>query len=701
MNVTLQETRSYRITERLWPEAAGMDEHRRMQAVESIVELLYLLPFALAGLVWLIVETDSARLFGQLDRLAILFLTMLALLLQPFDIRIRLDKAGNDLKISSSLAPLVMWATLFISGGQGLWAMVAASAVAAAWRGYQLNSYGENSLWEPLSGFIQQMATYIFTTIVAATLYLATGGVFPVTGVEASDWIPAFVAIIAGALLMGLIMLPPALQIEALDGQPINIGTLVRIYLGVVALPLIMSPFSILIAILSAENRVLSLIFSLIGVFLVNRLAHHMSRAITRSNQQAREFEELEALGEAIIQSDPDGSTLPEIVTNHLGGMFPVERVEVRIFEPEKRVVWSPFRVSQPAGFDGVDDEVWEKMKASNEYFVDIKDVVLPGDRFKFGDALAVKVTTERPGQTDGKEIVIGGVYLLRHRAVGNTIDSLPVLQSLASQLASAVYRAEVFAETMAFQKTRQELEFAGRIQTSFLPTGVPEAENWQLAAVLESARQTSGDFYDFIPFDDGLIGIVVADVSDKGTGAALYMAMSRTLIRTYAMQLSKEPELALAKANDRLMEDSVSDQFVTVFYGVLDTTTGELTYANAGHNPPYLLRRDTEESFDSLTHTGIPLGMFEEMTWERKVTRLDPGELLLVYSDGVPEAQTEDRTEFGDDQLVATARASIDRSAEDVREAIMNGIHDLVGDAPQFDDMTLVVISRDTDQAG
>jgi hypothetical protein len=127
-----------------------------------------------------------------------------------------------------------MWATLFISGGQGLWAMVAASAVAAAWRGYQLNSYGENSLWEPLSGFIQQMATYIFTTIVAATLYLATGGVFPITGVEASDWIPAFVAIIAGALLMGLIMLPPALQIEALDGQPINIGTLVRIYLGAV-----------------------------------------------------------------------------------------------------------------------------------------------------------------------------------------------------------------------------------------------------------------------------------------------------------------------------------------------------------------------------------------------------------------------------------------------------------------------------------
>jgi sigma-B regulation protein RsbU (phosphoserine phosphatase) len=172
----------------------------------------------------------------------------------------------------------------------------------------------------------------------------------------------------------------------------------------------------------------------------------------------------------------------------------------------------------------------------------------------------------------------------------------------------AALYRAEVHAETLAFHKAQQELEFAGNIQTSFLPTSVPEAEQWQIAAVLDSARQTSGDFYDFIPLDDAHIGIVVADVSDKGTGAALYMALSRTLLRTYAMESGLQPEVAVQRTNDRIRQDAETDQFVTLIYGILESETGRFIYANAGHNPGYLLRAGSD-TVDKLPHSGIPLG--------------------------------------------------------------------------------------------
>jgi serine phosphatase RsbU (regulator of sigma subunit) len=287
-----------------------------------------------------------------------------------------------------------------------------------------------------------------------------------------------------------------------------------------------------------------------------------------------------------------------------------------------------------------------------------------------------------------------GGVYLLRHKSVGSPLDSQGAVESLASQIGTTLDRAQNHAEMMAFHKTQQELEFAGRIQTSFLPVDIPQSDNYQISATLVSARQTSGDFYDFIPLDDGLIGLVVADVSDKGTGAALYMAMSRTLIRTYAMESGTLPDVALTRANDRLRNDTDSDQFVTLIYGVLDPATGLLTYANAGHNPGYLLRA-ADGQVVNLTNTGIPLGMFEDMEWKRAQVQFEPGDVLLLYSDGVPEAQNLAKEEFGDDRLQTVGGDNITRPAQEIQEIIISSMDDFVGEAPQFDDITLMVISR------
>lgn len=222
-------------------------------------------------------------------------------------------------------------------------------------------------------------------------------------------------------------------------------------------------------------------------------------------------------------------------------------------------------------------------------------------------------------------------------------------------------------------------------------------------------------DFYlDFIPLEDGLISIVVADVSDKGTGAALYMALSRTLLRTFAMQSGLRPEEALIKANERIRADAESDQFVTFIYGVLDTLTGLLTYTNAGHNPGYLLRAESDvegdgavgnyapddylmsSGFDSLTNTGIPLGMFEGMDWQQATVQINPGDVLLLYTDGVTEAQNLADEEFGDDRLFAVGRASMKGSSADIQQAIIGSIDEFVGEAPQFDDVILMVVARD-----
>jgi serine phosphatase RsbU (regulator of sigma subunit) len=672
-----------------------MDEGRRLGAVEVMVQFFYLLPFALVGITVLLLRTDYARLDQHVSSLVVLFVAMFLLLSQPFNIRIRLGRSEDELNIPTSFAPLVMWSALFISGAAGLWALVFAAAAAALWQSRQLASYGQNPLWRPLSFFVAQIGVYLFPTLIAADLYLALGGAFPVTGYTLGDWIPALGAIIFGALLSGVLLLPVAIQMNSLSAtrnRPVNLA---RFYAGAVALPLLMSPFAIIIALLNAERQTLVLVFILIGIYLVNRLAHHMSKAEARSREQARELNQLERLAQHIIEAPPDGSTLPELLAAALPALFPAERLTIHLFDPPENGAWTSFDVNQPPTEPSVATaEDWSKLRQAPGNRLLLPEVTLPGKRRSFGDALVVKILVEGTQEDEAFECA-GGIYLLRHKSAGASIDFLASVESLASQIGTALTRARTYAELLAFHKAQQELQFAGKIQASFLPSSIPQASNWQISATLISARQTSGDFYDFIPFEDGLIGLVVADVSDKGTGAALYMALSRTLLRTYAMESGLHPEVALARANDRIRQDAASDQFVTLIYGVLDPATGLLTYANAGHNPGYLLRVENGQ-VDKLIRTGIPLGMFEGMAWERAQIQIQPGDLLLLYTDGVPEAQNLAHEEFGDDRFVALGQEKQGLPAAEIQDTVIAAIDEFAGDAPQFDDITLMVITRE-----
>jgi sigma-B regulation protein RsbU (phosphoserine phosphatase) len=255
--------------------------------------------------------------------------------------------------------------------------------------------------------------------------------------------------------------------------------------------------------------------------------------------------------------------------------------------------------------------------------------------------------------------------------------------------------------EVLYLRRINRELDLAWQIQAGFLPPDMPDIPGWQMAAKLKPSRETSGDFYDLFRLPKGQLGILVADVVDKGMGAALFMVLSRTLIRTYAGEYRTEPDLVFGATNRRILADTDTDQFVTVFYGILDTGTGKLTYCNAGHNPPYLFSGSTKEEMQALGQTGPPLGILEGVAWKKKSVRLSPGDVLVLYSDGITEAQNKEGAFYGEERLQKAARAALTRPAQGIEDEIMSDVRGFVADAPQQDDIALVVVTRDSATVG
>ena len=241
----------------------------------------------------------------------------------------------------------------------------------------------------------------------------------------------------------------------------------------------------------------------------------------------------------------------------------------------------------------------------------------------------------------------------------------------------------------------RQELALAGRMQASLLPSSPPQVYGWQFAATLRPARETSGDFYDFIPLPDGRLGLVIADVTDKGMGAALYMALCRTLIRSYAADHADQPHRTLQDANQRILAETGADLFMTVFYGVLEPESGRLTYCNAGHHPPLLFTRPEQAQIEALPGRGIAMGVVQDTGWGETTIQLQPGSRLLLYTDGIIDALNTEKESFGNQRLLEVLEACSNHSAQDLRDELLARLQQFSGDEPQFDDITLMTVVR------
>jgi serine phosphatase RsbU (regulator of sigma subunit)/anti-sigma regulatory factor (Ser/Thr protein kinase) len=268
------------------------------------------------------------------------------------------------------------------------------------------------------------------------------------------------------------------------------------------------------------------------------------------------------------------------------------------------------------------------------------------------------------------------------------------LLDKLAGQAAPAVRVAQLVreqeVEVRARERLEQEMRVAQLIQQQFLPKRVPELEGWQIAAFYRAAREVGGDFYDFIELPNKRVALVIGDVTGHGVPAALVMATTRSILRSDAPRLVS-PAAVLARANELLHGDIPPNMFVTCLYAVLEPATGRLVYANAGHDLPYVRgNRGVRE----LRATGMPLGLMADMTYDEKETVLDPGEGLLLHSDGIAEAHDPDRAMFGFPRmrdLVARVEAG-----QPLIDELLNDLGRFTGAAwEQEDDITLVTLVR------
>jgi serine phosphatase RsbU (regulator of sigma subunit)/signal transduction protein with GAF and PtsI domain len=277
----------------------------------------------------------------------------------------------------------------------------------------------------------------------------------------------------------------------------------------------------------------------------------------------------------------------------------------------------------------------------------------------------------------------------------------MTILSGIAGQAAIAIENAQLLREAAEQERLKQELEVAKRIQTSFLPEGCPPVPGWELAAYWRSAREVGGDFYDFIPLPvrledpggEGRMGLVIADVADKGVPAALFMALSRTLLRTVSID-GRPPSDAISRTNELILADARSDLFVTMFYVILRPRSGEVVYVNAGHMPPLVVRAD-EGTTEELRVPGMALGILSDVAFEEHSSHLEPGDTLILYTDGVTDAMNAQKESFGVERLRELVQRHRHGSAQDLAEMIHEAVAGFAGATMQFDDFTLVVAKR------
>lgn len=264
----------------------------------------------------------------------------------------------------------------------------------------------------------------------------------------------------------------------------------------------------------------------------------------------------------------------------------------------------------------------------------------------------------------------------------------------------------EKAAEQIAFIKTAQkehtqlesiqnDLHIAREIQETILPKTFPpfpELKSFDIYAYMNAAQYVGGDFYDFFRIDQDRLGFIIADVSGKGVPAAIFMAISRTVIRTIALS-ENSAAMCMQRSNTFLCQENANDMFVTVFYGILDIHTGSITYCNAGHNPPILIKKDNTVISVPLTNDFV-LGELEDMAYHEKTLQLTPGDNLLLYTDGITEAMNIRKEQYGEKRLADYCRNLAGKSPKEIIEKITETVGEFVIGAVQSDDITLLSIT-------
>lgn len=268
--------------------------------------------------------------------------------------------------------------------------------------------------------------------------------------------------------------------------------------------------------------------------------------------------------------------------------------------------------------------------------------------------------------------------------------DDLAMLQLLSSQVAIIIEKVRLHEQELERRRLQAQLEIARDVQLELLPDNDPEFENFDISAYVFPTEEVSGDYYDWVRIFEDQIGIVVADAVGKGIPAALLMSFLRASLRA-GVQIGYAPHIALSNVS-KLLWDSVEDhQFITAIYGILDGTNRTFVFSNAGHNPPLLIKPDGEFRF--VEYGDTPLGMFEDVHYHQHFIRFEPGQVMVIYTDGITEATNADGTEFGTERFAEAVLSGIELPAKKLIDHVRRAVADFTERKFLDDDGTLFVI--------
>jgi sigma-B regulation protein RsbU (phosphoserine phosphatase) len=287
----------------------------------------------------------------------------------------------------------------------------------------------------------------------------------------------------------------------------------------------------------------------------------------------------------------------------------------------------------------------------------------------------------------------MGAIVLVSEPTHQYNAGELKLLNTIALQVAPAIEIAQLHAIAIEKARMERELQMAREVQADLLPVRMPNREGWEFCAVWKPAREVSGDYYDFIEETNNQLGMVIADVSDKGLPAALMMVFARSALRA-SIGGRNTPTQAVAGANRLISSASHKGYFVTMVYARLDTQSGQICYVNAGHNPAIWYHKQNGR-FNTFGRTGLPLGLSRQERYEQSIVQLNEGDFVLFYTDGVIDATDKNNQPFTTEHLNDVIYENRNSSAQEIVEAIAEVVGEHSGSDTLLDDVTMSIVKR------
>jgi len=424
----------------------------------------------------------------------------------------------------------------------------------------------------------------------------------------------------------------------------------------------------------------------------------HFVRELDRTRQQnALEIEKLNRVIEAAknLNSTLDLDELLTVILDNALWIVDGDRGTVYLIDEAKQELWSrvltaeeqfEIRLQMGKGIAGYVAATGDTLNIADAYFDPRFDPEF--DRrtgYKTQSILCMPMRNK-----DGK--IIGVFQLLNKRSGTFNEEDEIILDALSVHAAIAVENARLYEQERQMVAIEKDLLAAREVQMTLIPKTIPPIPGYDLAASTLPAREVGGDLYDFIPIDDSRIALCLGDVSGKGLGASLLMANLMATLRSQA-QITASPAECIRRSSKFLYQNTTSEKFVTLFYAVLDLRSNMLHYCNAGHEQPMLFAG--KATAERLATGGVVVGILEDFPFQEETVRLNPDDVLVIFTDGISEANNAAGEQFGEQRLEAVIREYRDRPAEELKNQIIAAVKAHAGHVAQMDDITLMVIKR------